>query len=101
MSSTLRIAMFLDSFPAVSETFILRQITGLIDQGHEVDIYAQARAEDDSPVHPEVVEYGLLGRTTYIDVPPDAGYWEMPIWPITGRTWLPGSMTVKSGRPTE
>ncbi len=27
-------------FPTVSETFILNQITGLIDLGHNVDIYA-------------------------------------------------------------
>ncbi len=36
----MKIAFFVDQFPSVSETFILNQITGLIDRGHEVDIYA-------------------------------------------------------------
>jgi len=40
MSRPLRIAMFVGSFPVLSETFILRQITGLLDRGHEVHIYA-------------------------------------------------------------
>jgi colanic acid/amylovoran biosynthesis glycosyltransferase len=29
----------LSSFPQISETFILNQITGLLDLGHEVDIF--------------------------------------------------------------
>jgi colanic acid/amylovoran biosynthesis glycosyltransferase len=88
----MRVAFFLASFPAVSETFILRQITGLIDLGHQVDIYADWPA-DGGCVHPEVREYGLLERTTYVskDTPRDSGYWEMPVWPVTGETWLPGA----------
>ncbi len=35
----MRIAIFVGSFPLISETFILRQITGLIDLGHDVDIF--------------------------------------------------------------
>jgi hypothetical protein len=31
-------------FPKLSETFILNQITGLIDRGHEVHIYATRKA---------------------------------------------------------
>lgn len=93
MSGPLRIAMFVGSFPVLSETFILRQITGLLDRGHEVDIYADTRAETDAPVHPEVAGYRLLERTTFMDMPPEAAPWEMPVWPITGRSWPPGSKT--------
>ena len=56
----MRIAMFVGSFPLISETFILKQITGLLDMGHEVDIYAEVRPEDDNTKHSEVLEYGLL-----------------------------------------
>ncbi|MEN9519388.1 MAG: hypothetical protein RLZZ381_1976, partial [Cyanobacteriota bacterium] len=35
----MRIAFLVDQFPSLSETFILNQITGLIDRGHEIDIY--------------------------------------------------------------
>ncbi len=93
MEKKLKIAFFVNNFPKISETFILRQITGLIDLGHEVDIYADARPQEGDPTHPEVMQYGLLARTTYMDMPREAGYWEMPVWPITGRTWLPDSET--------
>jgi colanic acid/amylovoran biosynthesis glycosyltransferase len=85
-----RIAVLVNTFPAVSETFVLRQITGLIDLGHEVDIYAEWPA-DGGCTHPEVETYEIMARTTYMDLPPDSGYYELPVWPITGRTWLPGA----------
>jgi colanic acid/amylovoran biosynthesis glycosyltransferase len=87
----MRIAFVVGTFPLVSETFILRQITGLIDLGHEVDIYADHRPSADMPVHPEVDRYGLLERTTYVDGPPESTTWEMPLWPLRGETWVPGS----------
>src|SRR6266850_881148 len=89
----MRIAFFVHRFPAVSETFVLRQITGLIDLGHEVDIYSERSPEGGDPVHSEFVKYKLHQRTTYLDaeMPPASGYWSMPVWPITGETWLPGA----------
>jgi len=58
------IAFFLtDPFPVVSETFILNQITGLIDRGHDVRIFARRPAG--APVHGDVDRYRLLERTTY------------------------------------
>ncbi len=60
----MRIAFIVGSFPALSETFILNQITGLIDRGHEVDIYAiYARAE--TKMHADIMKYNLLERTYY------------------------------------
>jgi len=91
MSQSLRIAFFVGSFPVISETFILRQITGLINLGHEVDIYADARAEPGTPQQPEVGKYRLLERTTFMDMPPESAPWEMPLSPIFGETWLPGA----------
>jgi colanic acid/amylovoran biosynthesis glycosyltransferase len=91
MSRPLRIAMFAGSFPVISETFIVRQIIALLDLGHEVDIYADTRADPQSPVHCEVADYRLLDRTTFMDMPAEAAPWEMPVLPLTGRTWLPGS----------
>jgi len=93
MAGPLRIAMFLGSFPVVSETFILRQITGLLDLGHSVHIFANSKPDTSNPVHAEVANYRLLERTTYIDGPPEAIEWEMPVFPLTGRTWPPGSNT--------
>jgi colanic acid/amylovoran biosynthesis glycosyltransferase len=89
----MRIAVFVGTFPKLSETFIVRQVTGLLDLGHEVDIYADMQPEVGEGAHDEVTKYGLLQRTTYMDTPPESGYWELPVWPIAGRTWSPSSGT--------
>lgn len=60
----LKIAFVVKNFPSLSETFILNQITGLIDRGHEVEIFAR-RAKNDGETHPEIEEYDLLERTHY------------------------------------
>ena len=68
----MRIAFFLNEFPALSQPFILNQITGMIDRGHEVDIYAEQRFQADK-YHPQIASYGLLDKTRFFsDVP--AGY---------------------------
>lgn len=64
----MRIAFIIDQFPALSETFILNQITGLIDRGHEVDIYPDLPG-DTSKMHPDVEKYQLLDRTYYSKMP--------------------------------
>ncbi|MBL0717180.1 MAG: glycosyltransferase, partial [Desulfosarcina sp.] len=64
----MKIAFFVQKFPAISETFILNQITGLIDSGHEIDIYS-ARSSDEVKIHPDVEKYNLLKKTHYIDIP--------------------------------
>ena len=64
----MRIAVVMSTFPALSETFILNQITGLIDRGHEVDIYAE-RSPSTSKVHSDVEKYNLLSHTYYFDRP--------------------------------
>jgi len=64
----MRIAFFVTVFPSVSETFVLNQITGLIDRGHEVDIYAE-KPEENSKTHPDVQRYNLCNRVCYINKP--------------------------------
>ncbi len=64
----MRIAFIVDQFPTLSETFILGQITGLIDRNHEVDIYCD-RSGDISQIHAEIEEYGLLERTYRTSIP--------------------------------
>lgn len=62
----MKIAIVTNSFPLLSESFILSQITGLIDLGHEVDIFAFDRPKE-SFMHADVKTYGLLKRVTYIN----------------------------------
>src|SRR5262249_14503965 len=57
------------TFPAPSETFVLNQITGLIERGHDVSIIALS-GQASGAVHDDVKRYGLLERTTYLASPP-------------------------------
>jgi colanic acid/amylovoran biosynthesis glycosyltransferase len=66
----MRVAFFVWAFPKLSETFVLNQVTGLIDRGCEVDIYADER-EPEGASHPSIQHYDLLKRTLYPMPPRD------------------------------
>ena len=85
MSAPLRIGMFVGVFPAVSETFILRQIAGLLEAGQQVDIYADLRGEEGALLQPEVTRHRLLERTTFMDMPPECAPWRRRDSCDTGR----------------
>lgn len=72
----MRVAFIVSHFPILSETFILNQITGLIERGHEVDIYADQPGAD-SKVHPVVEKYHLLDHTYYLPKMPDNLIWRL------------------------
>lgn len=60
------IAFIVWTFPKLSETFILNQITGLLDRGEKVHIYALSGPPAlSSKIHPDVEKYRLLERTFY------------------------------------
>jgi colanic acid/amylovoran biosynthesis glycosyltransferase len=63
-----KIVFLLQSFPCLSETFILNQITGLIDLGCEVRIIAFGKSGE-TKQHPDVARYRLLDKTIYIQPP--------------------------------
>lgn len=64
----MRIAIFVDKFLPVSETFILRQIIGLLERGHTVDIFAAAPA-DSWNLHRDAHDPRLLDRVHYLRGP--------------------------------
>ncbi|WP_333504442.1 TylF/MycF/NovP-related O-methyltransferase [Nitratidesulfovibrio sp. 1201_IL3209] len=66
-----RVIIVTDQFPVLSQTFILDQITGLMDRGLGVEHWSLQRM-DEPVVHENVRRYGLLDRTRYITLPPDS-----------------------------
>lgn len=58
----MKIAFFVSGFPELSETFIVNQIMGLVDRGHEVQIYAD-KIHAEAVLHAEYHKYHLLERT--------------------------------------
>lgn len=65
MTRRLNIAFIVNDFPCISETFILNQITGLLELGHNVRIFAYKKAADLQKQHAEVSKYDLLNKAEY------------------------------------
>lgn len=85
----MKIAFFVGEFPALSETFVLDQMTALIDRGHSVYIFSE-RASRDTVVHDAVAQYGLLNNTRYELLP--KSWWQRivglpPIWRWRRANW--------------
>lgn len=66
----MKIAFIVECFPRISETFILDQITGFLDLGHEVVILSFWKPDHTQPVHDDVRRYQLLKRTEYLHYTP-------------------------------
>ena len=64
----MKIAFLLQSFPCISETFILNQIIGLVDLGCDVRIFAFSKPNEHKQ-HSNISKYRLLDKTTYLNQP--------------------------------
>jgi len=60
----MKIAFIVEAFPCLSQTFILDQITGLIDMGHEVEIFA-GRDPQEKKIHASFNGYRLREKVHY------------------------------------
>ncbi len=58
----MKIAFIVNGFPLLSETFVLNQITGLLDRGHAVEVFAHQQGPTDK-VHPDVHRYRILEKS--------------------------------------
>ncbi|AHF76512.1 Amylovoran biosynthesis glycosyl transferase [Sodalis praecaptivus] len=61
----MKVTFFLGRFPIPSETFVLNQITSLIDLGHEVNIVAVWPGANDYK-HKKYFDYNLKDKTHYL-----------------------------------
>lgn len=65
MVGRMKIAVIVSRFPTLSETFILNQITGLLDLGHDIEIFASLNPNEEK-VHNDVKKYRLMERVHYL-----------------------------------
>ncbi len=72
----LRILFVVGTFPWYTKIVIMNQITGMIDRGHDVYIYAEHRPQKHTPI-PEVAAYDLLNKTYYGDLPSDLNTYDV------------------------
>lgn len=68
----MKIAFLVDEFPVLSQTFILHQMTGMIQRGHSIHIYSN-KTGNLAKVHAEVETYHLLDKTSYFSMPDHHG----------------------------
>ena len=64
----MNIAFIVDVFPSLSQTFVLNQITGLLDRGHQVDVFTREIGADKEE-HPDIDRYRLRDRTYPLGCP--------------------------------
>ena len=60
----MRIALIVNKFPVLSETFILNQIVGIIEQKYDIDIFADKPKKNEKN-HSLFYQYFLFDKTTY------------------------------------
>ncbi|MEM9065615.1 MAG: glycosyltransferase [Planctomycetota bacterium] len=60
----MRVVCFNDRYPAMSETFVLEHIRGIMDRGHELRVVARQRVE--GPVHPLATELEHVVRPLFV-----------------------------------
>ncbi len=65
----MKITYVVNTFPKLSETFVLGQITELINRGHDVDIVSINKPTEES-VHEDIDKYKLFEKTHYINKSP-------------------------------
>lgn len=66
----MKIAYIVGGFPAISETFIVNQIAGMVARGEDVDILVTAKRKGKTPHLPEaVVRHKLMERVLRIGAP--------------------------------
>ncbi|MHC4122828.1 MAG: glycosyltransferase [Planctomycetota bacterium] len=64
----MKIAFIVPLFPTLSETFILNQITGLLDMGHDVKIFAKNNPKE-GKTHDAIKKYNLMTRAYFFKIP--------------------------------
>ena len=57
----MKIGVMANEFPKTSKTYILNQITGMLDRGHDLSIFVPT-LPDEGVHHPEVMEYDIFDR---------------------------------------
>lgn len=64
----MKIAFLVNVFPSVPETFILNQVVGLLDLGHEIHVFAN-KSGGTLKIHDNYEKYDLSQKTHYYRIP--------------------------------
>ena len=84
LKKPMNILMIVGSFPVISDVCILNQITGLIDRGHNVDIFAFSKG-DCLQVQKDVITYDLINKTIFKKLPESLDKYDIVIFQLGHR----------------
>ena len=77
----MKILMVVASFPKIHDICMLNQMTGLIDRGHDVHIYALSKG-DFSHVQQDVITYDLINKTIFDKLPDSLDEYDIVIFQL-------------------
>ena len=77
----MNILMVVPTFPKIHDVCMLNQITGLIDRGHNVTIFAPRRG-DVTKVQEDVTKYNLLAKTIYEELPSNLNQFDIVVFQL-------------------
>ena len=63
----MRIGYIVMGFPVISESFVMNQIIGMINLGHDVEIFAQYESKDSDRVVSDFRKFGLEEKIHYLN----------------------------------
>ena len=74
-----KIIVIQGGFPAISATFIIDQMTGLINRGYEIENWS-TYIRKENVIHPDIFKYNLLSLTKYLKLPDENIKNRLDIW---------------------
>jgi colanic acid/amylovoran biosynthesis glycosyltransferase len=80
----MNVLVVVPSFPKIHDVCMLNQITGLINRGHEVTIFAYHQG-DTQKVQEDVIAYNLLEKTIYAEFPENLNQYDVVIFQLGHR----------------
>lgn len=83
---SMKILMVVASFPKLHDVCILNQITGLIDRGHDVWIYALHKG-DFVNVQQDVIRYKLVSKTIFNKLPDTLDDYDIVMFQLGHKLW--------------
>ena len=88
IEKSMKILMIVGTFPKIHDICMLNQITGLIDRGHDVHIYAMSRG-DFSYVQPEIITYNLINKTIFEELPSSLNEYDIVVFQLGHKLFRP------------
>jgi colanic acid/amylovoran biosynthesis glycosyltransferase len=77
----MKILMVVAEFPKLHDICMLNQMTGLIDRGHDVHIYAEVKGNT-TVLQKDVEQYKLLDKTIFGDLPSDINQYDIVMFQL-------------------